>query len=62
MKNYIELSLYKDILSYKFTDQYQGPLQSDVIRPGQLFPNDPGSQILTKGLLSCILEYVHSVG
>ena len=62
MKDYIELSRYKDILSYKLTDQYQGSLQSDVVRPGQLFPNDPGFQVLTKGLLSCILEYVHSFG
>ena len=62
MKNYMEYSRYKDILSYQLARQYQGSFHGTDVSSSQLFPNDPGLQILTRGLFYYVADFVYSFG
>ena len=62
LRRYMEYSRYKDVLSFKLAQQYQGSAEDDMINPGDLFPETPGFQALTKGLFSYIMDFIHSFG
>ena len=62
LRRYMEYSRYKYVLSFKLAKQYQGSDADNMINPGDLFPETPGFQALTKGLFSYIMDLIHSFG
>ena len=62
LKRYMEYSRYKDVLSFKMVNQYQGSMTSSEIRAEDLFPRDPGIQALARGLFSYLFGFIHKFG
>ena len=63
-RDYMEFSQYKEVLGYQLTRQLRGGSVdlSHEISPQQLFPGDPGIQILSHGILSYVTGLLFSFG
>ena len=63
-RDYMEFSRYKEVLGFQLTRQLRGGSVdlSHEISPQQLFPGDPGIQILSHGILSYVAGLLFSFG